>query len=164
MDLILLLDKINGFRNSLIDQINGSRNLDLVNAELANLISFVKDEKPPLELKKPKCDLLPKEQSPKLSGLIFLNSANKLLFKLEENKSGWMMQESNGFAIAVKSSDLGFLREVKEIKDSKGLSWKIELTNDLKLIKATNQIGDSVYGLKDIQILIDGEEPQNGSL
>ena len=89
----------------------------------------------------------------------FMNDAKRLLYKLEVSADGMALQESHGYAIFVPTKDLNMLTAVDEIVDITGLPWSISETFDEHTIKAINEIGDEVLGMKEVQELIDGESP-----
>jgi len=90
---------------------------------------------------------------------LYLNESNTLLYELEESTNGVALQEPRGFVIFVPNFDLDRLTPVNsKIVDANGLSWDVTMTHDENVLKVSNDIGDTIIGMKAVQDLINGTE------
>lgn len=165
MQTLEILQKIANIKKLVVALMNGNASAYEVEEELAQLSSLLSElSELPVKIKKSRDNSHKKDEIKEVSldfiskNSLFLNSSNRLLYKIEEDDKGVALQEAHGYVIFVANKDLHQLKPVTTVKDPMGLLWTLEPTDNELVVRAVNDIGDIINGMKAVQELIDGTE------
>lgn len=169
MDILALLEKINEIRREVIDLASGEgcsspASVREAISELQVLVGGVdKREEFPDEIA-PIFESLAKElvqaeteiSTVDSENKLYINSENIILYEIERTPKGRAFQEKHGYVIFIDNKHLDGLKPLVSVKDTAGMEWKIEATDNEYVAMAENEIGDVVFGMKEIEELVTG--------
>jgi hypothetical protein len=158
MNVLDIIEDINIIRNNAIKFAQGDISQEELRISIGELVkNLSKTTNQPIKQEGIKSPPPEEVKQPIIDKSFYFNESNKLLYKLEIDKKGVAFSEAHGYVIFVPNEQLKTLSPMLGFTDSNKLYWELKETNDEKVVKAINEIGDEVIGFIEVQELIDGQ-------